>query len=104
MPELQKERWGTVTIMDWLYTAKGCRYLSVYGFLRVVRDQDWGEGFRSVEKWQLLVYSTPNTETTDPVVVLPGCQVRGVVVEKLDELDDVTDPTGATMDARNYLG
>ena len=68
---------GVVTLSDGVYVQDGNWFRAAYGWLKIVTDAEWGEGFRSSEKWSLFVYCDAAGETLKAII--PGCGVRAVV-------------------------
>lgn len=73
----ERSLWGIATVPAGFYDADGMWRTAVAGYLKVVTDSYWGIGFRSTEKWQLLVFE--NADVKEPAVILPGCSVKGIV-------------------------
>ena len=95
--------WMTVTMVEGFYKpdgvwCKGC----VHGYVRLVTDREFKEGFHSSEKWQLLVYSNEDIRGL-PRMIIPGCKVRVSILWKEQHYTGISNNLGPEhYDARIY--
>ena len=94
--------WQTVTMEDGFYKPDGiwCNGI-VHGFIKLVTDKEFKEGFHSTEKWQLLVYGNENV--SKPRMIIPGCKVRVSILWAEQSFEGIpTKDHPAHYDARTY--
>lgn len=70
-------RIGVITAANWTMAPDGETYMYFWcANWRVTTDKEFGDGFRSSERWQLLARDLGGTV----LAVFPGCQVKGFSV------------------------
>lgn len=74
--------WMTMTMVEGFYKPDGtwCSGV-VHGYIKLVTDKEFKEGFHSTEKWQLLVYGSEDIKGL-PRMIIPGCKVRVLILWK----------------------
>ena len=90
--------WGIVTLGQSVCAPDGTWWGAVFGFVEIVTDKEWGDGFRSSERWQAIIHPTDSV-FVGKCFIIPGCMVKGIVITQGPPPHGVYDSTRMAPDS-----
>lgn len=98
MERFEDPFYGVVTLNDWATSEDGRNFKAVKGYMSVITDAQVGQGFRSSERWSLIIWASRDKSSIK--VILPGCRVHCIVI--ISERPNLEIPNNGSLAVVHY--